>query len=151
MSKKVRIKPGRTQSMVGFAAGILFCFIGIFVIIPVFGLFGIVWTLMAVIITITNAVNAFTDKGVTSHEIIIDDGDERNEKLSAGCATVEMGKTSENASDENASDGNAAGLSADELKESIESRLRAAEELYNARMITETEYEEKRKEILKDL
>ena len=75
MSKKVRIKPGRTQSMVGFAAGILFCFIGIFVIIPAFGLFGIVWTLMAVIITITNAVNAFTDKGVTSHEIIIvDDG-----------------------------------------------------------------------------
>ena len=110
MSKKVRIKPGRTQSMVGFAAGILFCFIGIFVIIPVFGLFGIAWTLMAVIITITNAVNAFTDKGVTSHEIIIDDGEE-----------------------------------------SIESRLRAAEELYNAGMITEAEYEEKRKEILKDL
>ena len=27
----------------------------------------------------------------------------------------------------------------------------AAEELYNAGMITETEYEEKRKEILKDL
>ena len=110
MSKKVRIKPGRTQSMVGFAVGILFCFIGIFVIIPVFGLFGIVWTLMAVIITITNAVNAFTDKGVTSHEIIIDDDEE-----------------------------------------SIESRLRAAEELYNAGTITEDEYEEKRKEILKDL
>lgn len=142
MSKKVRIKPGRTQSMVGFAAGILFCFIGIFVVIPVFGLFGIVWTLMAVIITITNAVNAFTDKGVVSHEIVIDD-DGGHEVTNA---VMEMGKASGNVSD-----GNASGISADELKESIESRLKAAEELYNAGTITETEYEEKRKEILKDL
>ena len=110
MSKKVRVKPGKGQSMMGFIVGILFCLIGVFVVIPSAGLFGVFWTLMALIITITNAMNAFTDKGVTSHEIIIDDGEE-----------------------------------------SIESRLRAGEELYNAGMITEAEYEEKRKEILKDL
>ena len=70
MSKKVRVKPGKGQSMMGFIVGILFCLIGVFVVIPSAGLFGVFWTLMALIITITNAVNAFTDKGVATHEIV---------------------------------------------------------------------------------
>ena len=73
MSKKVRVKPGKGQSMMGFIVGILFCLIGAFAVIPAAGIFGVFWTLMALIITITNGINAFTDKGVASHEIVIDE------------------------------------------------------------------------------
>ena len=45
MSKKsVKVKPGKTQSKIGFVAGILFVLIGLVVVIPTFGLFGVVWT-----------------------------------------------------------------------------------------------------------
>ena len=44
MSKKIHVRPGKGQSKVGFIAGILFCVIGLFVVIPMFGPFGIVWT-----------------------------------------------------------------------------------------------------------
>ena len=72
MSKKIRVKPGKGQSAMGMAAGIVFCLIGLFVVIPTFGLFGVLWTAMAAIITVTNGINAFSDRGVSSHEIIIE-------------------------------------------------------------------------------
>ena len=46
--KRIRVKPGRAQSRMGFFAGLLFCLIGVFMVIPIFGVFGIFWTLMAV-------------------------------------------------------------------------------------------------------
>jgi hypothetical protein len=73
MSKRVRVKPGKGQSMAGFFGGIIFCFIGLFIVIPTFGPFGFLWTSFAVIITVINGVNAFTNKGIASHEITIDD------------------------------------------------------------------------------
>ncbi|MDF2486809.1 MAG: hypothetical protein K0R46_2977 [Herbinix sp.] len=75
MSRRVRVKPGKGQSMAGFFVGILFCFIGIFVAIPIFKMFGIIWTLMAAIITVINGYNAFSDQGIASHEITIDEED----------------------------------------------------------------------------
>ena len=41
MSKRIRVKPGKTQSMAGFAAGIVFCLLGVLVVIPMAGLFGV--------------------------------------------------------------------------------------------------------------
>lgn len=73
MSKRVRVKPSKGQSMAGFFCGLIFCFIGFFGIIPIFGAFGLIWTLFAIIITITQGINAFTDKGIATHEITIDD------------------------------------------------------------------------------
>nr|WP_294488434.1 SHOCT domain-containing protein [uncultured Anaerosporobacter sp.] len=73
MSKRVRVKPSKGQSMAGFFCGLIFCFIGFFTIIPIFGAFGLIWTLFAIIMTITQGINAFTDKGIASHEITIDD------------------------------------------------------------------------------
>lgn len=75
MSKRIRVKPGKTQSKMGFITGLIFCCIGLFFVIPSCGAFGIVWTLLAVVITVTNALNAFTEKGVPSHEIVLDDSD----------------------------------------------------------------------------
>lgn len=73
MNRNIRVKPGKGQSMVGFFGGIIFCFIGFFFVIPTFSIFGVVWTLFAVVITIVNGYNAFSEKGVASHEITIDD------------------------------------------------------------------------------
>jgi len=54
--------------------GIVFVFIGLFVVIPGAGLFGIFWTLIAVGITGFQAYNFFDDKDVASWEINIDTG-----------------------------------------------------------------------------
>ena len=136
MSKKVRIKPGKTQSMMGVIAGILFCLIGVFAVIPSAGLFGVFWTLMALVITVTNGINAFTDRGDASHEIVIDD--DKHDVNKEGSAGTDI-----------ASNTDAAGM--EELKENMELRFQAAEDLYKKGVITREEYEAKRREILKDL
>lgn len=120
MSKNIKVKPGKTQSKAGMAAGVVFCLIGVFVVIPVFGMFGVVWTVFALIITIINGINAFSDKGVPSHEIIIEDGEDPG---------IYEEKT-------------------ENLKTEIEERLNAAKSLYESGTITEEEYEQKRREIL---
>lgn len=74
--KKIKVRPGRAQSTAGFAAGLVFVGIGLFVVIPTFGLFGIAWTLVAVIITCVNAVNVFSEKGVATSEIVIEDNEQ---------------------------------------------------------------------------
>lgn len=122
--KRIKVKPGRRQSMVGFFAGIVFCLIGLFVVIPGAGLFGVFWTLLAVVITVSNGMNAFFDKGPSSHEIIIDDHE------------MDLPRRRD---------------AAHERKAEIEERLKAAEELYQSGMITSEEYQDKRKEILKEL
>lgn len=73
MSKKVKIRPSKGASLLGFAVGIVFIFIGATLAIPVGGLFGIFWTIIAVAITCINGINAFTEKGISDREIIIDD------------------------------------------------------------------------------
>jgi uncharacterized membrane protein len=78
MRRRVRVKPSKGQSMVGFFVGLIFCCIGFFVVIPIFGPFGFIWTLFAIIITIMNGVNAFSEKGIATHEITIDEDFNQN-------------------------------------------------------------------------
>ncbi len=111
MAKKIHVRPGKNQSKMGFAVGLVFCAIGLFVVIPTFGIFGIFWTAVAAVITFTNYKNGFTSEGVDSHVIEIDE------------------------------DG----------AETVEERLKTLQDLYDQRLITREEYEEKRQEILKDL
>ena len=80
MSKKsVKVKPGKTQSRIGFVAGLLFVLIGVVVAIPTFGLFGVVWTALAGLIAFSHFKNGFTDEGFATHEIIID-GEEASDE-----------------------------------------------------------------------
>lgn len=71
--KRIRVKPSKSHSMFSFFVGLVFCGIGIFVVIPSAGLFGVFWTMMAVIITFFNYKNAFTEEGMHTNEIIVDD------------------------------------------------------------------------------
>lgn len=73
MSKKVKIRPSKGASLLGFAVGIIFVFIGATLVIPTFGLFGIFWTIIAIAITCINGINAFSEKGISDREMIIDD------------------------------------------------------------------------------
>lgn len=83
MRRNIKVKPGKAQSTMGFVTGLIFVGIGLFVVIPVFGPFGIFWTLIAVAITVTNGINAFGKKGVASHEIVVEDGRSEEERSSA--------------------------------------------------------------------
>lgn len=132
MAKHIKVKPGKAQSMMGFFVGIVFCLIGLVVVIPAVGAFGLIWTAMAVIITAANGINAFSGRGISSHEIIIDD--EEDGRTGGERRTEDRGHPR-----------------TEEREPSIGQRLKTAEDLYRTGMITGEEYEEKRKEILKDL
>lgn len=79
MSKRVRVKPGKAQALIGFFMGLILCVMGgFFIVTPSSGPFAYAWTLFAIIITIMNGINAFSEKGIALHEITIDDSNENN-------------------------------------------------------------------------
>ena len=53
----------------GFVVGVIFVCVGLFVVVPAFGLFGLLWTGIAVAITVVNGMNTFGKKGVSTMEI----------------------------------------------------------------------------------
>ena len=124
MRKRVRVKPSKGQSLAGFFMGFIFCGIGFFVIVPLMGPFGFIWTLVAVIITVIHGVNAFSDKGIASHEITIED--ELNETFNRNQNHVEYRKTPEE-------------------------RMNELQSLLDKGMITQEEYQRKRSQILEEI
>ena len=112
--KNIRVRPGKAQSAMGFAVGIIFVLIGLIVVIPTFGLFGLLWTGIAVAITVVNGLNAFGKKGVPTMEIYSEEEEEQE-------------------------------------YHSPEERLQQLQRLYDQRLISTEEYEQKRTEILKGL
>lgn len=63
MKKQVRVRPGKGQSAVGAVVGAVFVLLGIFMVIPAFGPFGIFWTLIAAVITAGQPAERFFQKG----------------------------------------------------------------------------------------
>ena len=70
--KRVTYRPSKAGSALGGVVGGLFVLIGLFVAIPTFGLFGVLWTLIAVGITGANLYQAF-GKGYVGPEIHIEE------------------------------------------------------------------------------
>jgi hypothetical protein len=56
--------------------GGLFVLIGLFFVIPMAGLFGIVWTLFALIGAGTSAYNFFSEDGISTYEINVESDNE---------------------------------------------------------------------------
>ena len=141
MSKKIHVRPSGAQSKVGFAVGIIFCMIGLFIAIPTFGVFGIFWTAIAGWITYVNWRNGFSSEKIDSHVIEIEDSDPDNVTI-----TSHRGfGTSYSVSDFEA------GETVRSSGNDIENRLKSLQSLYDQRLITKEEYEEKKQEILKEL
>ncbi len=141
MSKKIHVRPSGEQSKVGFAVGVIFCLIGLFLVIPVFGPFGILWTAVAGWITYTHWRNGFTDKKIASKVIEIEDTEDGTINVTShqgfGTSYIVSGTGNNRAEYSSGSD--------------IESRLKSLQSLYDQRLITREEYEEKKQEILKEL
>lgn len=133
MSKRIHVRPGKGQSKMGFGVGIIFCLIGVFMVIPIFGPFGIFWTAIAVWITYVNYKNGFTDEQIDSHVIEIED-DGRDVTVTEHGAYQSYSYDSKTTSEEDA-----------------EARLKKLQSLYNQSLITYEEYEQKKKEILDEL
>ncbi len=124
-AKRVKVKPGKAQSKIGFIVGIIFVGIGVFIVIPTFGPFGIFWTAIAAFIAYSHYKNGFTDEGFPTHEIIIDEDELTGMRDKGG--------------------------SGDFAGDDIEARLKTLASLYDQGLITGEEYETKRKEILEEI
>ena len=75
--RKIKVRPGKGQSTAAFFVGAVFVCIGLFIAIPTFGLFGILWTAVAVFLMVSHGKNAFTDKGSPIYEVDIDTESEK--------------------------------------------------------------------------
>lgn len=135
MSKRIHVRPGKGQSKVGFAVGIIFCLLGVFFVIPTFGLFGIFWTAVAGWIAYSHYRNGFTNEPLDSHVIDIED-DGQN------ATATRYGGVYRNYAYEEEETGSV---------DSVEERLRKLQSLYDQSLITYEEYEQKKKSILDEL
>ena len=126
--KRVRVKPGKAQSTVSFVVGLAFVLVGLVMVVPTFGPFGLLWTGVAVAITVINGLNAFGKKGVPTMEIYSEEDDdeapsparEDHDHIPSTALTTQE-------------------------------RLEQLKTLKEAGLLTDEEYRNKRKEILKGL
>lgn len=133
MSKRIHVRPSKGQSKMGFGVGIIFCLIGVFVVIPTFGPFGIFWTAIAGWIAYSHYRNGFTDKPIDSHVIEVED-DGRDVTVTDHRGYQSYSYDREATPEEDA-----------------EARLKKLQSLYNQSLITYEEYEQKKQEILDKL
>lgn len=122
MRRRMRYRPSKASCIFSGIVGIIFSCIGLFVVIPSFGPFGILWTLIAIGITVYQFAMAAGKVSMGSWSI----EDETSEK--------EDGFGAENSTGKSAQD-----------------RLTELQNLYDRRLISQDEYEQKRQEILKNL
>lgn len=128
--RRVTYRPSKAQGAFGVAVGCIFVLIGLFMVIPVFGLFGILWTLIAVGITGMNAYQAF-GKGYAGPQITIEEDEEPSRAPSS--------PVSENHDH----------ISSTSLD--VKGRLEQLKDLKEAGLLSQEEYDKKRQEILKGL
>ena len=130
--RRVTYRPSKAQGAFGMVWGGVFILIGLFVVIPAFGPFGILWTLAAVGITAMNGYQAFGKK-YTGPEITIE---EENAK------TLDVHSSSPAPGDHDHIPSTAL---------DAKGRLEQLESLREAGLITQSEYDQKRREILERL
>lgn len=115
MKKHVRYRPSKVSAGMGLVVGSVFVIIGLTMVIPQFGLIGLLWTGIAAVMTVVDGLYLF--------------GKRDNTSLFGGYVITDE----------------------EPEEESSEERLKKLQSLYDQRLITAEEYEEKRKEILKEL
>jgi hypothetical protein len=73
MARKLRIRANPTGSFFGGIICLVFVGIGLCVVIPAAGAFGVFWTVLALAGTITSFYNAFSERGIASEIIEVDE------------------------------------------------------------------------------
>jgi len=87
-----RIKQGKASSVAGLLGGLLFLGIGVLVVIPTFGGFGVVWTIVAGIIATYHAIALFSRRGVALYDVEGSDTGRVGSGLSERLADLEEAK-----------------------------------------------------------
>ena len=129
MKRRVTYRPGKAQGAFGAVFGGVFVLIGIFLVIPTFGPFGILWTAMAIAATGMNIYQAFGKK-YAGPEITIEEDQRQNSSSSPALERHDhIPSTALDA----------------------KGRLEQLETLKTAGLISPDEYERKRREILEEL
>lgn len=139
MSKKIHYRPGKAQARMGLVIGILFIILGVTLVIPMtfqsgefgIGMFGIVWTAIAVYNTVINA------------RILSGKGDEDM------YGSYEVTDTQPKPPNPPAGKGEHDHIPSVSLN--AKERLEQLERLKGAGLLTNEEYRAKREEILRDL
>ena len=129
--RRVTYRPSKAQGAFGVAVGCIFVLIGLVMVIPIFGLFGVLWTLIAVGITAMNAYQAF-GKNYTGPQITIEEDEEPRRGASSSPAPQTHDHIPSTALD-------------------VKGRLQQLKDLKEAGLLTQEEYDKKRQEILKGL
>ena len=88
--RRVTYRPSKANGVFGIVWGGLFVLIGLFVVIPAFGPFGILWTLAAVAITAMNGYHAFGKKYAGPEIHIEEENVENGEKSSVEARLLEL-------------------------------------------------------------
>ena len=130
--RRVTYRPSKAQGAFGMIWGGIFVLIGLVVVIPAVGPFGILWTLAAIAITVMNGLHAF-GKTYMGPEIRIEDEEGTEEVLGGESPAPESH--------------NHIPSTAPDAKE----RLEQLKSLKEAGLITQEEYEQKRRDILSRL
>ena len=123
--RRVTYRPGKAQGTLSVAVGVIFVILGLVMVIPTFGPFGILWTLIAVGITAANGYQVFGKK-YSGPEIHIE------EETPVPRSELDHDHIPSTALDP-------------------KERLEQLQTLMDAGLITRQEYEQKRREILAEL
>ena len=84
MKRNLQIKPSKQTGVVQMIGGGVFALVGLTVIIPMMikadgpVWFGLLWTGAAVVGSVMGAINAFSEKGIPTEEIVSDSADAPN-------------------------------------------------------------------------
>ena len=89
-SRRVTYRPSKASGAISTVAGAVMCLIGIIIIIPSFGLFGIFWTALAIAITVFNAYRAFGKKNIGPEIYIEDDSAQPQQPAGSGTDDIEQ-------------------------------------------------------------
>ena len=71
--RRIRVQPSKSAATLAFVMGIIFCLIGFIIVIPTFGPFGLLWTGIAVAITVSNYRAMKGQDSAAGRDIIIEE------------------------------------------------------------------------------
>lgn len=131
MKKRVTYRPSKAQGAFGMIWGGVFVLIGLFVVIPTFGAFGLLWTIAAIAMTAYQGYLAF-GKNYAGPEIQIEEDENFQRETDSSPASADHNHISSTAL-------------------TPQKRLEQLNTLKDAGLLTDQEYKQKRQEILRDL
>lgn len=127
-----RVRPSKPASVMAMVVGGIFIVIGVTTIVPSFGMFGIIWTLIAIAMTGYHAYNVFSKRGAAEWEIDVDARGGRGETNGFGSEPRRYADIAPKPAETN----------------DFDAKLRKLDGLRRDGLITEEEFDRKRKELL---